>query len=205
MEEFWHYLGVLVLPKDFDEALLKKAYRREAMKWHPDKNPGDAYAEERLKLVNEAYEYFREVKNFKSQNQSSREDYKQPPKQKTGYYKQPPIQKREYYKQPPEQEYELRENNIGGCLAPLIWGLCIVGFVIGFILAIFIGSSFQLPIDSSQFKQLSSVFLLLGLFCVGTQISKNAFVGLDKSLFIFPVLIWLIIIPVSLFLTFQLA
>ena len=48
-------------------------------------------------------------------------------------------------------------------------------FVIGFILAIFIGSSFQLPIDSSQFKQLSSVFLLLGLFCVGTQISKNAF------------------------------
>ena len=117
-----YYLGVLVLPKDFDEALLKKAYRREAMKWHPDKNPGDAYAEERLKLVNEAYEFFREVKNFKSQNQSSREDYKQPP-----------IQKREYYKQPPEQEYELRENNIGGCLAPLIWGLCIIGFVIGLI------------------------------------------------------------------------
>ena len=78
-------------------------------------------------------------------------------------------------------------------------------FVIGFILAIFIGSSFQLPIDSSQFKQLSSVFLLLGLFCVGTQISKNAFVGADKSLFIFPVLIWLIVIPASLFLTFQIA
>ena len=78
-------------------------------------------------------------------------------------------------------------------------------FVIGFILAIFIGSSFQLPIDSSQFKQLSSVFLLLGLFCVGTQISKNAFVGVDKSLFIFPVLIWLIVIPASLFLTFQIA
>ena len=59
-----YYLGVLVLPIDFDEALLKKAYRREAMKWHPDKNPGDAYAEERLKLVNEAYEFFCEVKNF---------------------------------------------------------------------------------------------------------------------------------------------
>lgn len=78
-------------------------------------------------------------------------------------------------------------------------------FVIGFILAIFIGSSFQLPIDSSQFKQLSSVFLLLGLFCVGTQITKNAFVGVDKSLFIFPVLIWLIVIPASLLLTFQIA
>ena len=128
-----YYLGVLVLPKDFDEALLKKAYRREAMKWHPDKNPGDAYAEERLKLVNEAYEFFCEVKNFKSHNQSSTGFYKQAPKQKTENYKQPPIQKREYYKQPPEQEYELRENNIGGCLAPLIWGLCIIGFVIGLI------------------------------------------------------------------------
>ena len=116
-----YYLGVLVLPKDFDEALLKKAYRREAMKWHPDKNPDDVYAEERLKLVNEAYEFFREVKNFKSQNKSSREDYKQPP-----------IQKREYYKQPPEQEYELRENNIG-CLGDPFWWIIIIGFVIGFI------------------------------------------------------------------------
>ena len=107
-----YYLGVLVLPKDFDEALLKKAYRREAMKWHPDKNPGDAYAEERLKLVNEAHEYFREVKNFKSQNQSSTGFYKQAPKQKTDYHKQPPIQKREYYKQPPEQKYEDGKKNI---------------------------------------------------------------------------------------------
>ena len=102
-----YYLGVLVLPKDFDEALLKKAYRREAMKWHPDKNPGDAYAEERLKLVNEAYEFFREVKNFKSQNQSSREDYKQPPK----------------------QEYEYEGPAIGEVLGRLYWGFiwfCVV-------------------------------------------------------------------------------
>ena len=75
-QDYAYYQGVLVLPKDFDEALLKKAYRREAMKWHPDKNPGDVYAEERLKLVNEAYEYFCKVKNFKSQNQSSTEGYK---------------------------------------------------------------------------------------------------------------------------------
>ena len=68
-----------------------------------------------------------------------------------------------------------------------------------------IATVIRLPIDSSQFKQLSSVFLLLGLFCVGTQISKNAFAGVDKSLFIFPVLIWLIVIPASLFLTFQIA
>ena len=43
-QDYAYYQGVLVLPKDFDEALLKKAYRREAMKWHPDKNPDDVYA-----------------------------------------------------------------------------------------------------------------------------------------------------------------
>ena len=63
-----YYLGVLVLPKDFDKALLKKAYRREAMKWHPDKNPGDAYAEERLKLVNEAYEFLSKGINLKKED-----------------------------------------------------------------------------------------------------------------------------------------
>ena len=124
-----YYLGVLVLPIDFDEALLKKAYRREAMKWHPDKNPGDAYAEERLKLVNEAYEFFCEVKNLKSQNQSSTGFYKQAPKQKTENYKQPPIQKREYYKQPPKQEYEYEGPAIGEVLGRLYWGFiwfCVV-------------------------------------------------------------------------------
>ncbi len=52
-----YYLGILALPEDFNEDELKKAYRREAMKWHPDKNPNDDYATERLKLVNESYEF----------------------------------------------------------------------------------------------------------------------------------------------------
>ena len=138
-QDYAYYQGVLVLPKDFDKALLKKAYRREAMKWHPDKNPGDVYAEERLKLVNEAYEFFCEVKNFKTQNQSSTGYYKQPPKQKTGYYKQPPIQKREYYEPPPEQEYEYEEPSIGEILGQLYRGFiwfCVIVFIIQIIIRI---------------------------------------------------------------------
>ena len=51
------YLSILGLSGDFDDSDLKKAFRREARKWHPDLNKNDINAEERFKLINEAYEY----------------------------------------------------------------------------------------------------------------------------------------------------
>ena len=42
------YYEVLGVERNADEAALKKAYRRLAMKFHPDRNPGDAEAEERF-------------------------------------------------------------------------------------------------------------------------------------------------------------
>ncbi|MBO6975681.1 MAG: DnaJ domain-containing protein [Prochlorococcus marinus CUG1435] len=59
------YLSILGLSHDFDDKELKKAFRREARKWHPDLNKNDLNAEERFKLINEAYEYLRESKNSK--------------------------------------------------------------------------------------------------------------------------------------------
>jgi molecular chaperone DnaJ len=50
------YYQVLDVPKSATEADLKKAYRRLAMKYHPDRNPGDAKAEESFKEAKEAYE-----------------------------------------------------------------------------------------------------------------------------------------------------
>ena len=50
------YYQVLDLPKTASEADIKKAYRRLAMKYHPDRNPGDHEAEERFKEAKEAYE-----------------------------------------------------------------------------------------------------------------------------------------------------
>ena len=50
------YYKVLDVPKTATEAEIKKAYRRLAMKYHPDRNPGDTEAEERFKEAKEAYE-----------------------------------------------------------------------------------------------------------------------------------------------------
>ncbi len=50
------YYEVLGVDKSADETALKKAYRKLAIKYHPDKNPGDKEAEEKFKEVAEAYD-----------------------------------------------------------------------------------------------------------------------------------------------------
>ncbi len=50
------YYEVLEVSRDAAGAEIKKSYRKLAIKYHPDKNPGDKEAEERFKLINEAYD-----------------------------------------------------------------------------------------------------------------------------------------------------
>ena len=50
------YYATLGIDKNASESEIKKAYRQMAKKYHPDNNPGDKSAEEKMKEVNEAYE-----------------------------------------------------------------------------------------------------------------------------------------------------
>lgn len=53
MADFYQILGV---SREADPATIKKAYRKMAMKYHPDQNPGDKEAEEKFKEAARAYE-----------------------------------------------------------------------------------------------------------------------------------------------------
>ena len=68
------YLSILGLSHNFDDIELKKAFRREARKWHPDLNKNDLNAEERFKLINEAYEYLRDPNKRKYSSDENIED-----------------------------------------------------------------------------------------------------------------------------------
>jgi len=59
--DFYKILGV---DRDASDDQLKKAYRKLAMKWHPDKNPGEKQqqAEKKFKEVSEAYEVLTDPK-----------------------------------------------------------------------------------------------------------------------------------------------
>jgi molecular chaperone DnaJ len=50
------YYEVLGVSKDANEQELKSAYRKQALKYHPDRNPGDHAAEEKFKEASEAYQ-----------------------------------------------------------------------------------------------------------------------------------------------------
>lgn len=57
MRDYYEILGV---PRDADAETIKKAYRKLALKYHPDRNGGSKEAEEKFKEATEAYEVLRD-------------------------------------------------------------------------------------------------------------------------------------------------
>ncbi len=55
-----NYYDLLGVGKDADEGTLKKAFRKQAMQYHPDRNPGDEAAEKKFKEIGEAYDVLKD-------------------------------------------------------------------------------------------------------------------------------------------------
>ena len=80
------YFAILGLSRNFDDSELKKAFRREARKWHPDLNKNDINAEERFKLINEAYEFLRDpINRSKLNNHNSNNEFNEVNNFSTGF------------------------------------------------------------------------------------------------------------------------
>lgn len=63
------YYSVLGVDRNVSAEDLKKAYRKLAMKYHPDRNPGDKKAEDQFKELNEAYDVLSDSKKREMYNQ----------------------------------------------------------------------------------------------------------------------------------------
>lgn len=71
------YYEILGLQKGASEDEIKKAYRKLAVKYHPDKNPGDKEAEEKFKEATEAYEVLKDPKRRQQYDQFGHEGFQQ--------------------------------------------------------------------------------------------------------------------------------
>ncbi len=79
------YYELLGIKKDAGESEIKSAYRKLAMKYHPDKNPGDKVAEEKFKEINEAYEILSDAEKRRMYDQYGHAAFTQGGAGPTGY------------------------------------------------------------------------------------------------------------------------
>jgi molecular chaperone DnaJ len=75
MDVMADYYELLEIARDASQEEIKKAYRKKAIKFHPDKNPGDPEAEKRFKEISEAYEVLSDEKKRQTYDRYGKEAF----------------------------------------------------------------------------------------------------------------------------------
>ena len=70
------YYATLGIPRTASQDEIKKAYRKKALEFHPDRNPGDPKAEAEFKRISEAYEILSEENKRRTYDQYGEEGLK---------------------------------------------------------------------------------------------------------------------------------
>ena len=70
------FYELLEIERGADDAKIKSSYRKLAMRWHPDRNPGDADAEARFKAISEAYECLKDPQKRAAYDRYGHEAFK---------------------------------------------------------------------------------------------------------------------------------
>jgi len=83
------YYNLLEIDRNATQAEIKKAYRKLAIKWHPDKNQGDANAEEHFKKISEAFEVLSDQNKRNKYDQFGHEGFNQNSHGTGGFHKNP--------------------------------------------------------------------------------------------------------------------
>ncbi|MEM6908822.1 MAG: molecular chaperone DnaJ [Pseudomonadota bacterium] len=71
------YYQTLEVTRDADGGAIKSAYRKLAMRYHPDKNPGDAESEAKFKAINEAYDCLKDPQKRAAYDRFGHEAFQQ--------------------------------------------------------------------------------------------------------------------------------
>ena len=71
------YYELLEIERTADDGTIKLSYRKLAMRWHPDRNPGDTAAESKFKAISEAYECLKDPQKRAAYDRFGHEAFKQ--------------------------------------------------------------------------------------------------------------------------------
>ena len=88
MEDLYKILNV---EKNASAEEIKKAYRNLAFKFHPDRNPGDKFAEEKFKKINEAYSVLGDETKRRQYDQYNMNGFSENFQQNSGFYQGDPF------------------------------------------------------------------------------------------------------------------